>query len=150
MSKGKYGTKHRVTRELWGRRVELGQVACARCGRTIARGERWHLDHANNGVDYLGPSHARCNVRAAAVKTNKERAAALRASRGLSESAWPTNTNWKWSRCWCEDPNDPQCSDVSRCPDSHGERGLDPESRHASRCDGCSARSTCRTGSVGR
>jgi hypothetical protein len=48
--------------------------------------DRWHLDHADDGVGYLGASHARCNTRAAAIKTNKERAAALRAAKGTAEA----------------------------------------------------------------
>lgn len=44
------------------REVELGHATCARCSRPIVPGSEWHLDHADDGVGYLGPSHARCNV----------------------------------------------------------------------------------------
>jgi hypothetical protein len=126
-----YGGLHRTARKRWKRQVEQGLVACSRCGQPISPTEHWDLDHADNGAGYLGPSHRRCNRAAGAAKTNRERAAALRASRGLSarEPAWDTNKTWTWSRCWCGDPD--QCSDVSHCPEhanafapSVGERAL--------------------------
>jgi hypothetical protein len=39
---------------------------CARCGLPIRPGEEWHLDHDDEDRGrYLGPSHARCNEKAA-------------------------------------------------------------------------------------
>jgi hypothetical protein len=57
-----YGRKHRRVRASWEPLVAMGTVACARCGQTIAPGERWDLGHAD-GVpgQYAGPEHAACN-----------------------------------------------------------------------------------------
>jgi len=71
-----YDHRHRVLRRRLVPLVAAGGVNCARCGNVIAPGERWHLDHDEEVPGrYLGPSHAFCNVSAAAVKSN----------RGLSE-----------------------------------------------------------------
>lgn len=65
--------------------VASGLVRCARGGECkfaelvdgvlvgglIRRGERWELDHADDGVGYLGASHAVCNARAGAASTNR-------------------------------------------------------------------------------
>jgi hypothetical protein len=50
--------------------VATGQVACSRRGQLIEPGQLWHLDHRDDRRGYLGPSHATCNLRAAAEKTN--------------------------------------------------------------------------------
>jgi|SRR5579862_193339 len=59
-----YGAAHRATRAQWAAQVEAGTVACARCGHLIVPGSEWHLDHADDGDGYLGPSHASCNIAA--------------------------------------------------------------------------------------
>jgi hypothetical protein len=56
-----YGTAHQRERKRWAREVEKGVVACARCGRPIAPGTPWDLDHLPDRSGYLGPSHRRCN-----------------------------------------------------------------------------------------
>jgi len=53
--------------------VATGQVACCRCSQLIEAGQPWHLDHRDDRSGYLGPSHATCNLRAAAEKTNGKR-----------------------------------------------------------------------------
>jgi hypothetical protein len=105
----RYGPKHRAERKFWSTLVNRGDVRCARCGFHIAKGQRWHLDHAEDG-GYLGPSHARCNLSAGAVKTNKQRAMALRAAKGAlpigNKPAIKDDWFWNhspWSRHWYED-----------------------------------------------
>jgi hypothetical protein len=46
--------------------VQAGVVSCVRCGFPIVPSARWHLDHADDGIHYRGPAHARCNLIAAA------------------------------------------------------------------------------------
>lgn len=58
---GRYGWQHQKRRASWASRVASGEVSCARCGWPIQPGERWDLDHADDGDGYLGPSHVRCN-----------------------------------------------------------------------------------------
>jgi hypothetical protein len=59
-------------RQLGRRLVQLGIRTC-RCGQLIEPGQPWHLDHRDDRRGYLGPSHATCNLRAAAEKTNGKR-----------------------------------------------------------------------------
>jgi hypothetical protein len=66
--------------------VATGQVACSRCNQLIEPGQPWHLDHTDDRRGYLGPSHATCNLRAAANKTN-----------GMKK-----DTPLIWSRVWYE------------------------------------------------
>ena len=51
-----YGHRHQQERKRWARLVESGQVACARCGWPIVRGEPWDLEHID-GSRYAGPEH---------------------------------------------------------------------------------------------
>jgi hypothetical protein len=44
---------------------------CARCGRPMLQGQELHLDHSDARTGYLGFSHARCNLRAAAQKARR-------------------------------------------------------------------------------
>jgi len=60
-----YGREHRRRRAAWKRRVDAGEVLCARCHKPIIPGTKWHLDHGPDRNTYLGPSHASCNVAAA-------------------------------------------------------------------------------------
>jgi hypothetical protein len=53
----------------WSGQVLAGVVECGRCGELIQQGEDWHLDHLENGL--LHPSHAYCNLVAAASTTNR-------------------------------------------------------------------------------
>jgi hypothetical protein len=54
--------------------------------------DRWRLDHAADGVGYLGPAHASCNLRAA----GKVRAAQLYGKPVPKESSGVS----RWSRHW--------------------------------------------------
>ena len=47
--------------------------AAAAAANSIEPGQPWHLDHRDDRRGYLGPSHATCNLRAAAEKTNGKR-----------------------------------------------------------------------------
>jgi hypothetical protein len=61
-----YGWQHQVMRRRIARLVDSGRAYCSRCGRPIAVGAAWHLDHFDSDrTRYKGPSHARCNERAA-------------------------------------------------------------------------------------
>ena len=66
----KYRTpKHRQERERWVRvlerdgTVQCAQPVCVMPTRAIHNGQTWHLGHADNGVDYIGPVHPLCNVK---------------------------------------------------------------------------------------
>ena len=61
-----YGTGHQVERRRWKLVVESGYASCVRCGFPIVPGAAFHLDHRDDKLGYLGVSHARCNLRAAA------------------------------------------------------------------------------------
>jgi hypothetical protein len=57
-----YDAQHRALRKRVAREVEAGRAVCARCGRWIAPGTPWDLDHRDDDrSQYLGPSHSRCN-----------------------------------------------------------------------------------------
>jgi len=56
-----YGNRHKELRKAWKRKVEAGTETCRRCGMTIDPWEPWDLDHADDRVGYLGPSHRYCN-----------------------------------------------------------------------------------------
>ena len=60
-----YGTGHQAERKRWEPVVDSGRVACCRCGLPILPGQAWHLDHRDDKLGWLGPSHAVCNLRAA-------------------------------------------------------------------------------------
>lgn len=70
-----YGFEHVKLRRRWAVRVATGAVACSRCGRLISASAAWHLDHRDDRNGYLGPAHRRCNLVAAARKTNRIRRA---------------------------------------------------------------------------
>lgn len=56
-----YGAAHRTLRAQYARLVEAGQAVCARCGRPIAPGAPFDLDHDAERLGYLGVSHRKCN-----------------------------------------------------------------------------------------
>jgi hypothetical protein len=66
-----YGSNHQTARKRWDIVVQAGHAICVRCCFPIAPGSRWHLDHRDDKLGYLGPAHARCNLRAAAKRGNK-------------------------------------------------------------------------------
>ena len=87
----KYGVVHRTMRRRLGSVVATGTVPCARCGDLIGAGERWELDHRDDGRGY-GPSHFRCNRRAG---WDTMMAATNGNGRYVSDPAL------RWSRRWC-------------------------------------------------
>jgi excisionase family DNA binding protein len=123
-----YGPRHRELRGRVQRLVRSGRAKCARCGKPIAPDGPWDLDHADDRNGYLGPAHRRCNRGAAAAKTNRERAAALRASRSAPapdrESGRPRGVT-VWSRCWCGHEHDWRCPPDAefRCDACTGDSG---------------------------
>ena len=80
--------EHRQTRAAWQRRIDAGPVPCTRCGQAIVRGMRWHLDHTDDRAGYRGPSHAACNLRAAAKAGNRAQKARLRPIIRAQSRAW--------------------------------------------------------------
>lgn len=71
-----YGTEYQRTRAQWKVRVDAGSVACWRCGAWINPAYEWHLGHDDYDRRIIrGPEHAKCNLRAAAAKTNAIRRA---------------------------------------------------------------------------
>ena len=91
----KYGVIHRTMRRRLAPVVATGTVPCARCGDPIGSGEKWELDHRDDGRGYLGPSHFRCNRRAG---WDTMMAATNGNGRYVSDPAL------RWSRRWCDEP----------------------------------------------
>lgn len=94
--KRRYGRAHRLVRKAWEPRVASGTVRCARCGKLILPYERWHLDHDDDDPlqrRYLGPSHAKCNLRT--VSHLKERLA----EREMWSQEWHVGTGAFDARC---------------------------------------------------
>jgi hypothetical protein len=110
----RYGRQHRARRAEWARRIAAGGVPCARCGRTIVRGMKWHLDHDDTVAGrYLGPSHAFCNMSWGGVKGNAVRAASSPLVRPTAPRPAPKpKPPLIWSRHW-----GPHGPDVVDCPD---------------------------------
>ena len=68
-----YGTRHVRTRERYARKLQQGEtIFCARCKKRIMSYDRWHLDHSDDRMSYLGISHASCNTRAGGRKAHKQ------------------------------------------------------------------------------
>jgi hypothetical protein len=76
-----YGSVHQAERKRWEPVVEAGYAVCVRCRLPILPGSRWHLDHRDDKLGYLGVSHAGCNLRAAGKRGNL----LLRARRALEQ-----------------------------------------------------------------
>ena len=84
----RYRGHHDQMRRVYARTVAAGAAVCVRCGKPIAPGEAWDLDHVDGGGphDYAGPAHGRCNRQAGARKRNAGRS--------------PVATGARWSRHW--------------------------------------------------
>ena len=68
-----YGRQHRRVREVWAKRVALGNVACVRCGDLIHPSEPWDLGHVDGTArEYAGAEHRYCN-RAAGARLARRR-----------------------------------------------------------------------------
>lgn len=91
MAEEKYRGEHLRERKRWKQRIANGErPPCARCTRQLEPDDAatFHLDHDDDGVNYLGPSHAVCNVRAAGKKA--QRLARLR----VRGPARPQSQDW--------------------------------------------------------
>lgn len=76
MAKPKYGPAHVAERKQWKQRIVNGErPPCSRCGQYLEPEDArsFHLDHDDDGVNYLGPAHALCNTSAAGKKAQKLR-----------------------------------------------------------------------------
>ena len=70
----KYGAYHVRLRKQWKQRIVNGErPPCARCGEPLQPEDAhtFHLDHDDDGISYLGPSHGLCNVSAAGKKAQR-------------------------------------------------------------------------------
>ena len=85
MADRRYQRRHQNARAEWQAIIDRQGATCARCRRAIVPGMKWDLDHADDRVSYLGPSHARCNrvagAKLGAAITNAKRRARRRVSR---------------------------------------------------------------------
>jgi hypothetical protein len=88
-----YGAMHQAERKRWAPLVEAGYADCCRCGFPIAPGTAFHLDHRDDKLGYLGVSHARCNLKAAAKRGNE----LMRARKALNP---PPSSRRVASRDW--------------------------------------------------
>jgi hypothetical protein len=71
-----YGWPHQRLRAVWARRVNEGGVSCARCGKPIAPGQAFDLDHSDHPRAkelrlYNGASHRACNRASGAHKAQR-------------------------------------------------------------------------------
>jgi hypothetical protein len=66
-----YGWTHQTERKRWKPIVESGATLCVRCSFPILPGQRWHLDHRDDKLGYLGLAHAMCNLSAAGKRGNE-------------------------------------------------------------------------------
>jgi hypothetical protein len=57
----RYGGAHQRARAAALRLVRAGKARCSRCGLAIGVDEEFDLDHADDGLGYLGVSHVGCN-----------------------------------------------------------------------------------------
>ena len=92
-SRGGWGNAHQRRRAAIAPLVNAGKATCARCLEPIHQGEEWHLDHNDTRDGYLGVSHAACNLRDGAHKTNGKR-------RPHPFVQQP----YRWSQRWFDDP----------------------------------------------
>ena len=56
-----YGKDFQAERRAWIPKVLTGNVTCARCNQPIRPDAQWALDHSDDRLTLLGPSHKRCN-----------------------------------------------------------------------------------------
>ncbi len=92
-TRGGWGHRHQQRRAAIAPLVNAGKALCARCGEPIHAGEPWHLDHTDTRDGYLGVSHASCNTRDGANKTNARR----RPDPYVQQP-------YRWSQRWCDNP----------------------------------------------
>lgn len=74
----KYGRDHINERNAWKQRIANGErPPCSRCDDPLEPEDAatFHLDHDDDGINYLGPAHGFCNLSAAGQKAQRLRAA---------------------------------------------------------------------------
>jgi hypothetical protein len=86
------GNAHERRRSAIAPIVHAGKATCARCNEPIHPDDDWHLDHNDTRDGYLGVSHATCNLRDGANKTNGKR------------PPTPPEQPYRWSQRWSDDP----------------------------------------------
>ena len=91
-TRGGWGAAHQRRRAAIAPLVNAGKATCCRCHQPIHQGEEWHLDHTDARDGYLGVSHASCNLRDGANKTN-----------GKRPPPQPEKP-YRWSQRWYDDP----------------------------------------------
>ena len=92
-TRGGWGNAHQRRRAAIAPIVNAGKATCCRCNEPIHAAEDWHLDHTDNREGYLGVSHATCNLRDGANKTNRRR------------PPQPfVEMPHRWSQRWYDDP----------------------------------------------
>lgn len=82
--RGKHGNPEFRRASTPENRTAANGQACYRCGKPMIAGQRFDLDHRDDGTGWAW-SHASCNRAAGAAKTNRARAAAYRAAQGLPD-----------------------------------------------------------------
>ena len=113
-TRGGWGSAHQRRRAAIAPLVNAGKATCARCHEPIHPGDDWHLDHTAARNGYLGPSHARCNLPAAADKTN-----------GQTTAERFRERPYKWSQRWRDDPPiGTIISTANEARDLHGQRRM--------------------------
>jgi hypothetical protein len=121
----KYGRPHRRVRAKFEALVASGAASCARCGKPIAPGEPWDLDHDDSDRRrYLGPSHRACNRAEPFRRLYRQAPGEAKVEKdrfdGLPDPD-PENTVTHWSRHWAGGFN-PRCPECRRlrapCPDA--------------------------------
>ncbi|MCP2339179.1 hypothetical protein [Actinomadura rupiterrae] len=69
-----YGTAHQtLRRQLLADLAACPGQPCTRCGHPMYPDQALHLDHEDDRSGYRGLAHAACNVRAGAIKGNRQR-----------------------------------------------------------------------------
>ena len=99
-TRGGWGKNHQRRRAALVPYVNTGKATCCRCNEPIDPGDDWHLDHNDARDGYLGVSHATCNLRDGANKTNGKRRPAPTSSSPTSGHNAGTTTR----------PSEPSCS----------------------------------------
>ena len=69
----KYGYAHRQTRKRWRALIDAGEVWCCLCGKWLAPGSAFDLDHAPGTDQYRGAACPSCNRSEGASRGNRMR-----------------------------------------------------------------------------
>lgn len=73
MAKAKYGPAHQRERAKWKQVVDAGEANCCLCGKWIAPGSLWDLDHLPGTGLYRGAACRGCNRSDGAARGNRAR-----------------------------------------------------------------------------